>query len=159
MVLVGGALLAGCGAPEDESEGLGVAAEALTTDHFTVNFCHFTPKPGQCSGYGYVAPPNGCGSISPAHLTGHPNVSFDILSDRGSDCLGDPNSGYFFLWGFTADPGKAFVSSIQVGSGPIHYGSTATYSYGGGVATWIWTGHPFGYASDPDPVTVTLQHN
>lgn len=44
------------------------------------------------------------------------------------------------LWisGFSGDPGQDYISNLRIDGTPLGAGTSATYGYGGGTATWDW---------------------
>jgi hypothetical protein len=109
-----------------------------------------------CDAYGNA---DGSG-FNPDKLSNR-NVYINFMYDRETTgCIGDPNSGVFELYGFSGDPGKNFLTSVQVGTHPVHNVSTSTYYYAGsGYAEWTWVGNKFGFQGTASPVTVTIVHN
>lgn len=141
---------------EADAEHTGEVSQALTTDHVSMaNNHNHNPFPGTCSFDGHP----GWTGYTPATLAGHPTVSWGQFYDRGADCS-EGASGLLSLTGFTADPGKSFISSVQLPGKALHTVTASTYyTYGGGTAIWEWVGSPFGFASSTNPVTATVVHN
>jgi hypothetical protein len=101
--------------------------------------------------YGYQSSVGG--SYSPSGLTGGTTVV--ALSDSGL-CFG--TLSVVQISGFAANPGQNWLSSVTCG-GVTNLGSSATFSYGGGVADWIW-GTEFGFRSKVGSnVSCTIVHN
>jgi len=74
--------------------------------------------------------------MSPAKTTnGHTYAGF-------ADRLGARGTGYQYTFlsisGFSADPGAAWLASATASTVTLK-GSSATYSYASGTATWKWT--------------------
>jgi hypothetical protein len=80
------------------------------------------------------------GSISPTTTSN--GYTYQGLFDR---ILFAHGSGYqdttFALSGFSADPQRAWLTSVSC-AGVTLAGSSATYSYASGTATWKWTTGP-----------------
>jgi hypothetical protein len=159
LMALGGVLagLVACQPPDDGSDDhIGVSEEALTTDHVSIQNLSWPGIAGyQCQGWGG-------GTITPGYLPSKPNVKFDFMYDRGvTDCLGDQNTAYLMLYGFTSNPGKSWLN-VQVGTQAIHYGSQASqYQWDaadGGYAFWAWNNNPFGFKNSPNPVTASFTH-
>jgi YD repeat-containing protein len=75
------------------------------------------------------------GSMSPLTVSGALSY-YQICQTTVS---GTSNS-YLEISGFTANPGQGWLISLKVATAATKTGSSATYSYSGGTATWLWTG-------------------
>jgi hypothetical protein len=73
------------------------------------------------------------GSYSPATLTGGETVA-DVYE---GDCNLHPTKAELRITGFSVDPGQLWLTSITC-NGVALSASSATYSYGGGLAFWSW---------------------
>lgn len=78
-----------------------------------------------------IPPGSGPGPIS---LPG--GLSLLVLADAGA---GDapPTASRILISGFSADPGSGYLSTV-ICNNVSRSGSSATYSYGGGRASWTW---------------------
>jgi hypothetical protein len=113
------------------------------------------------------------GSLSPSALSGGKVVTalYDYcqaISDSKPPPPTCPFSGagqntqfgVLSISGFTADPGATWLTSVTA-AGATRYGSSASYSYASGIATWQWIG-PVGSGafglSNSGTTTVTITH-
>jgi hypothetical protein len=133
------------------SSGISPKANAQTT--MTVTIGSKSPD------YGYVA--GSYGSLSSAtSADGHAITALYDFSTCGKiTCFG---SSVLSVGGFTADPGKTWLSSILlVATGKTLTEANATaYSYASGVSTWAWSGSTattgLGFAAGSTTATVSL---
>lgn len=79
------------------------------------------------------------GSMSPS--TTSTGRSYQQFTDQYASPMagGGFLQSRFAVGGFSSDPGQAWLTSAGFAGGSTLSGSTATYSYSGGVATWTWT--------------------
>jgi YD repeat-containing protein len=109
------------------------------------------------------------GSYAPLALTGgqsvHDLFDFAVCSSQSQpyDC---PYSGVIVLTqygqmivtGFAADPGAAWLVTVTAGA-TVRSGSSATYSFSGGMATWTWSGATGSFGlSGTGAVSVSVVH-
>jgi len=97
-------------------------------------------QPEQFSGYsaGFI------GSYSPTGLTGGETV-VTIMDTGATTCF--PSSIQFGVSGFTSNPGTTWLTSITC-NGIEKTGSTASFTYNSGTATWKWDNESFGFVLD-----------
>ena len=98
----------------------------------------------------------GTGSYSPTGLTGGDTVAIveDVLP---ASCI--RNFSALSVSGFSSNPGGSWLVSITC-NGKEAVGTSASYSYTSGVASWQWGGAKFGLSSENgDNVGCTVTHN
>lgn len=103
--------------------------------------------------FGYSnSPLPAAGSYSPTGLTGGETV-IDLF-----DYFSCGTRSELVISGFSANPGQSWLSSVKCGS-VTNTGSSATYYYGSGDASWVWStrfGLQSSYGSN---VSCTIVHN
>ena len=108
-------------------------------------------------GYHAVGP---VGSYSPTGLTGGKTV-FSILDNLffGASCPGGVVA-LITVTSFSSDPGSAWLTSVTC-NGVTKTGASASFSYSGGAATWMWASSWFGFSSlaNGTNVSCTIVHN
>jgi hypothetical protein len=144
--------LTGCGAP-GEADNLGEETAAITiTDHPVVTVG--SNANGTSTGFSAGV----FGSISPTSTSnGHRYAAFydhDANVREGGGWV----ASVFSVSGFASDPGKAWLTSVQVPNQPVHTTTNTTYSFISGTAMWTWNSPgPFGFGYLPTP-TCTIVH-
>ena len=94
------------------------------------------------------------GSISPTK-TSNGFTYLQIITEIGAH----GGASVFNLKGFSSNPGQSWLTSIKCGSN-TQTGSTASYTYSGGEASWEWTnGALFGTSQVGTKVTCTIVHS
>jgi hypothetical protein len=103
---------------------------------------------GECCVTGTVS------TFTPATTAGG-NTYMELVDKYASQKAGgDFQMSTFAVGGFTSDPGKAWLTSLQHGSVTLTGSGAASYSYSGGVSTWVWTSGPIGLANGTSTLTV-----
>jgi YD repeat-containing protein len=93
------------------------------------------------------------GSMSPATTTN--GYTYQQFMDKFKASNGAYQNTLFSVSGFSADPGQGWLTSAGCNV-TTQTGSTATYSYSAGMATWNWTtGKSFGQSGN---VNCTIVH-
>jgi hypothetical protein len=77
---------------------------------------------------------SGLGSYSPTGLTGGETVAY-VADTTATTCF--PARNQLSVSGFTSNPGATWLTSITC-NGVEETGSSATFSYIGGTASWTW---------------------
>jgi len=80
--------------------------------------------------------PLSVGSYSPTGLTGGKTVT--VVVDSLFPFGGCSNFSGLNVSGFSSDPGKSWLTSITC-NGVTDSGSSASYGYSGGLASWTWS--------------------
>jgi len=62
----------------------------------------------------------------------------NIHSPMGTQCPQTPSTSLLQVSGFTADPGKLWLNSIECGGDTKTGSNAASFSYDGGIAIWTW---------------------
>lgn len=93
------------------------------------------------------------GTYSPTTLTGGRTV-FGVYDVNAFVC--GTNAAVLIVSGFSSDPGKGWLTSISC-NGVSNSGSSATYSYSGGMGFWHWT-TKFGFAGNTS-VSCSITHS
>jgi hypothetical protein len=97
----------------------------------------------------------GIGSMTPGTTTN--GYTYQELTNTGLPHGGGWGGTSFQLSGFTGSgPGQSWLISVACGSGTMT-GSSATYTYSLGTATWHWANG--GYFGAPGTATCTIIHN
>lgn len=105
--------------------------------------------------YGYKSGPT-FGSYSPTGLTGGKTV--DEIDDTTA-CSGTYLDSLVLISGFSADPGKTWLTSVTCNGVTNDSSSASSYTYTSGEATWEWT-QSFGLpAKVGNNVTCTVVHS
>ena len=95
------------------------------------------------------------GSYSPTGLTGGETVVALFDEDNTPPCFPSTTSE-LFVTGFTSNPGASWLISVTC-NGVAKSGSSATFGYGTGEATWQWSSH-FGFTNNAQ-ISCTIVHN
>jgi hypothetical protein len=94
------------------------------------------------------------GSYSPTGLTGGETVVW-LVDTTATTCA--PSSAQLGVSGFTSNPGATWLTSITC-NGIEKTGSTASFTYNGTTATWIWNNASFGFVLD-DTYSCSIVYN
>jgi hypothetical protein len=131
----------------------GPAARAQT-DGSVVDLPTLTAGTAAGSGSGFDS--GSFGSISPANTAdGYHFAAFYDSAPAGKNG-GVYHQTVFSVTGFAANPGQSWLTSA-VANGVTFTGSSATYTYASGEATWIWTTGP-AFIGKPSPAYCTILH-
>jgi hypothetical protein len=82
------------------------------------------------------------GSITTS-VNGYSPYTLNSLSDS---YVGGAYNGTQFVLQASSDPGKSLFTSISA-NGVTLTSASATYSYSGGLASWVWSTGPFGFTN------------
>lgn len=137
---------------EQQTELIGTGNGSTSTFNFSL-----THTPMLSTGNVYDQAGKFAGTFNNGLIVGNGTLQAPSLPGTLAS-LGDTfNSGVYVTSQFSltaaSDPGKSVFTSITANSVTLA-SSAASYSYAGGVATWVWTTGPFGFgATVTYPVT------
>lgn len=102
------------------------------------------------------------GSYSPTGLTGGATVAdlfnqVTIPAQGGTQC--PAGNTQFEATGFSSNPGKSWLISIECSGTTATVSSTTEYSYGDGVAWWEFTSVALTLGNEGSMVSCTITHN
>lgn len=99
------------------------------------------PPTGHSMNIGYIS--GSLGSYSPTGLTGGKTLTqvFDFIST----CAG--TLGQVAISGFSSNPGSSWLMSVTCNGKTRLSSAVTSFNYSSGVATWDWSGSPFGFLS------------
>lgn len=104
--------------------------------------------------FGYLSSP-AIGSYSPTGLTGGDTVA-DLADSSAGICTA--TFSIVVISGFSSSPGQSWLTSVKCGN-VTNAGSSATYKYNGGFASWQWSTQ-FGFVDvGSHNVSCTIVHN
>jgi hypothetical protein len=93
-------------------------------------------------------------TFSPSATSGG-NTYVTLMDKYGSVKEGgDFQQSTFSVSGFSADPGKAWLTSISHVGTTLSGATASSYTYNAGVATWNWTSGPIGLIDGSSTLTV-----
>jgi hypothetical protein len=99
------------------------------------------------------------GSYSPTGLTGGTTVEeIENTISTGSCATYYPEQAQLAISGFSSNPGTSWLISIKCNGASLS-GSSATFVYSDGAASWTWSGSLFSFEAAGTPTSCTITHN
>lgn len=97
------------------------------------------------------------GSYSPTTLTGGDSVYmiYNQTGTRGTAC---PVDGAYLTISASSDPGSTWLTSVTCNGSTLYQSGIYSYTYGGGLAEWIWQQSYFNISSG-EAYSCTISHN